>query len=721
MLDYNDARPQEEPPRRKSGRVRGCDSFKISVADIKERLHEDVRGFVQWLYSGRAFLHRHEARIGNIYGEPGSSLVIELGGRNVGQWYDHATDQGGDIISLYRGFMGYQGVQDFDRSIREIAADYFHDIELDQPAWTAARRITPSEKIAANKKQWGDKPKDEAEILGPPVATYRYLDVNGNVIAAVTRYEPKTFRPWCFREIDGEQKWMIGSPPVRPIYHLPEVSKSDIVVLVEGEGKADALATFGVVTTSLMGGANAVTKTDWTPLKGKKVVVWPDNDAAGRKFCTDATATLLSIGCKVLVVQIPAGKPEKWDCANCISDGEDPLALLITAIEVAGNTDADGLDDSAKGTNGSNADASGGAAGAGNTSQSDQQSGKQQRRRFERLNVRQIKAKPDPVWLVENLINENSLGFIYGPPGSLKTFIALDMALSFASGQAQWWGRAIARKGAAIYLCREGSSSLKFRIMAWEKHRKAAAGDAPFYLIEAPVNFMSWDDIDALAATVEDVATEINGPISSIFVDTVSRALPGAEENLQRDVSLFVGACEALQKAFGCIVVGIHHTNASGGFRGSTVMPAAGDFIIEVRREAGVMTGSIFAAKIKDAEDGWEQNFKVSKIELDDDKVSLVVDPVHDKAKREGKTSWPSRAVCQEILAAIHEQWVKKNPWCYAGNTSRAAVPIIMTRWGLKRAVVKDILSSWTANGIIEEVVYDTKNKQRGYRKLVDI
>ena len=43
-------------------------------------------------------------------------------------------------------------------------------------------------------------------------------------------------------------------------------------------------------------------------------------------------------------------------------------------------------------------------------------------------------------------------------------------------------------------------------------------------------------------------------------------------------------------------------------------MPGAGDFMIEVRREPGAMAGSIFAKKIKDGEDGWEQHFKVEKI-----------------------------------------------------------------------------------------------------------
>ena len=120
------------------------------------------------------------------------------------------------------------------------------------------------------------------------------------------------------------------------------------------------------------------------------------------------------------------------------------------------------------------------------------------------------------------------------------------------------------------------------------------------------------EDVGSLLATVKAVATKA-GPIAAVFVDTVSRVLPGAEENLQKDMTLFMSACDAVRQRFGTVVFGVHHTNANGKFRGSTVMPGAGDFILEVRREPGAMAGSIFAFKIKDGEDGWEQHFKVEK------------------------------------------------------------------------------------------------------------
>jgi hypothetical protein len=678
MIDFNSAPLQDELRTRD-------DDF---VADIRARLMASVESFVTWIFPGRVLIGRGEARIGNIMGDAGESLSICLAGPNAGQWNDFATGEKGDLISLYRGYMRYYGTVDFILSLKEIAKDFFRDqIEVERAPWQM-----PSAKIAEDKVRLGTKPRDN-EGLGASVAQYRYFDINGIIIAKVLRYEPdgtrnsKTFRPFCLKMgNDGKPRWTAGVPDIRPLYRLPEIASALSVVLVEGEGCADALVRSGIEATTAMSGANApLDKTDWSVMAGKTVAIWPDNDLPGLNFGKKAADKLLTLGCRVLMVQVPAAKAVGWDAADCVGDGEDPLVLLDAAVEVVGQTKPSG-------------------------------------NLYDYLDIKQIKAKPDPVWLIDGLVNERSLGFIYGPPGSLKTFIALSMALGFATGRSKWWEREIRREGAVIYLCREGTSSLKFRIMAWEQHHKVVADDGPFYLIEKSINFMKPEDIGVLLATVQDIVDRIRGPVAAVFVDTVSRVLPGARENLQDDMSLFVDACEAVQRAFGCVVFGVHHTNKAGGFRGSTVMPGAGDFLIEVRREPGAMTGSIFAAKIKDSEDGWEQSFRVEKIEVAEGKVSLVVDPMlNPSAAAGGGSGWPSRAVCIEILAAVHEQWIKGQPWCFAANSSRAAVPNIMKRWNLKRSVVVDILQSWNARGVVEETVHGTHNHVTGYRKLVDL
>jgi hypothetical protein len=340
------------------------------------------------------------------------------------------------------------------------------------------------------------------------------------------------------------------------------------------------------------------------------------------------------------------------------------------------------------------------------------------------LNFDQIMEAPDPVWAIEDLINERSLGFVFGPPGSLKTFIALDLALSIVTKQATWWGRKVNQHGAVVYLCREGTSSLKFRLKAWERHRQVSGKGCQFHLIEKTINFMELTDIVVLISTVEDIMTRAGMPVTTVFVDTVSRVLPGAKENQQEDMSLFIAACDMLQQRFGCVVVGVHHTNKNGTIRGSTVIPAAGDFLIETRREPGAMTGSIVIQKVKDGEDGQEFPFKVTKIDLGGivPRSSLAVDPSDEPLKQlETGPEWPDLAICREILAEIDQQWWKGAPWCHATNSSRSAMSIIMNRWQLKRAVVKDMLAKWTATGVIEEVERDAKTHVKGYKKLANI
>lgn len=346
-------------------------------------------------------------------------------------------------------------------------------------------------------------------------------------------------------------------------------------------------------------------------------------------------------------------------------------------------------------------------------------------RRFEYLNMAAIENAPDPVWLIDKLVVEQSLGFIYGPPSSLKSFMCLDIALSITTRQPKWWGYDINKPGAVIYICAEGHAFFKYRIAAWRANRGVATAETPFFLIKQSINFMRPEDVGTLLATLEDIVAEAGQPIAAIFVDTLSKVLPGAEENQQKDMTIFVAACAAVRERYGCVVVGVHHTNRQGGFRGSTVIPAAGDFIIEARREPGAMTGSFYVEKVKDGEDGWERAFAVRKIELPLGRSSIVVDGTDDDPNapdaEDNARGWPPLHVRHEILAALSEQWFKKQPWGAALNSARPAVRLIMSRWQLKRKSVQDLLDFWVANNVIVEEILDSKTRLKGYRKLTDI
>ena len=209
IIDFNNARRQDE--------ARKGD---ISAEAIRDRLNASTESFVQWLFSGRALCRGSKARVGDVYGTPGASLSISLVGPEVGMWHDHATGEGGDLISLYRACMGYAGTADFGLSLKEIARDYFGDsVEIERPAW----RPTPVERIEAARAKLGTRPREDMLELGAPVATYKYFDTRGNVLASVVRYEPDGTRasktistPYCFKTVEGVTRWVPGAPDLRP-------------------------------------------------------------------------------------------------------------------------------------------------------------------------------------------------------------------------------------------------------------------------------------------------------------------------------------------------------------------------------------------------------------------------------------------------------------------------------------------------------------------------
>ena len=63
--------------------------------------------------------------------------------------------------------------------------------------------------------------------------------------------------------------------------------------MVEGEKTCDAAGKLFAshAPTTSMGGANAPHCSDWKPLKGRKVVIWPDNDANGQRYARAVAAS----------------------------------------------------------------------------------------------------------------------------------------------------------------------------------------------------------------------------------------------------------------------------------------------------------------------------------------------------------------------------------------------------------------------------------------------
>lgn len=265
--------------------------------------------------------------VGSLQGDPGDSLSINL---RTGVWMDFATgDKGADLINLYAGMRGIaQG-----EAAKELGAQH---VNGHHHAVTPMLRLPKPEREAAIDAPLQRPPADAPppgrhRSHGEPVALYRYADADGT-LGYVARYEPpgerKQFSPWIW----AGGKWVAKAfPKPRPLYGLDRLAKAPAgatVMLCEGEKACDAAAAL-VLPQVLMtwpGGAKAVEHVDWSPLKGRTVNLWPDNDEPGRECMARVAEKLIALGCSGRVVD-PTGESEGWDLADAVADGWDRETL----------------------------------------------------------------------------------------------------------------------------------------------------------------------------------------------------------------------------------------------------------------------------------------------------------------------------------------------------------------------------------------------------------
>jgi putative DNA primase/helicase len=189
--------------------------------------------------------------------------------------------------------------------------------------------------------------------LGHPSAIWPYHNNNDLLEGYVCRFETtnqdgspgKEFRPYRYGALskNGQTKvgwhWK-GWDEKRPLYGLDELRDrpNAPVLVVEGEKKVDAANRLfpDYVAVSSMNGAQSPHKSDWTPVAGRDVVIWPDHDEPGRKFAEAVTRLAANAGAaSVAVVSIPAEWPESWDLADRPPDGagHDVLVAMLKSAK----------------------------------------------------------------------------------------------------------------------------------------------------------------------------------------------------------------------------------------------------------------------------------------------------------------------------------------------------------------------------------------------------
>ena len=188
--------------------------------------------------------------------------------------------------------------------------------------------------------------------LGRPSGRWPYRDATGGLLSEVWRFDKsggsKEFRPLTLWRDAQRLCWRWKSaPPPRSLYNLDKLAgRPDApVIICEGEKSADAAAEIfpKSVAVTAPGGANAADKADWSVLPGRKILVWPDDDAPGLTYGGKVCAMLAALDCDISMIDAcalariaPGGgtrEPSEkgWDAANAIAEWPDLLALRLAA------------------------------------------------------------------------------------------------------------------------------------------------------------------------------------------------------------------------------------------------------------------------------------------------------------------------------------------------------------------------------------------------------
>ena len=231
-----------------------------------------------------------------------------------------------------------------------------------------------------------------------------------------------------------------------------------------------------------------------------------------------------------------------------------------------------------------------------------------------------VEVADDPVELVQGLLPMGpALGVCFGPPKSLKSFLLVLVGLHIAARR-DFCGRAV-QGGAVVYVTSEGIPGVRRRLVAARRQLDLEGRGIPFALIGCMPNLGTGteDRVTIQNAIRSELAMRgITDPVREIIIDTVRRAMPGKSENKQEDMSLLVDNCEALARAFDCLVMAVHHSPRSDDTRGSgsNALDAAADVMWGVTRSEQGGPATARLCRYKDGQEGASWVFDVRPTEI---------------------------------------------------------------------------------------------------------
>lgn len=285
-----------------------------------------------------------------------------------------------------------------------------------------------------------------------------------------------------------------------------------------------------------------------------------------------------------------------------------------------------------------------------------------------------LDAITEPTPLIDGILFMDSLAWLYGKPGSAKSFVALDWAGSVGTGRS-WFSRHAAQ-GSVLYLVAEGASGIPRRVRAWEEAAGIPMKNVTF--LPVAVQLLNAIDRQALMLLVAEQRPTL------VVIDTQARVTVGADENSNGEMGKVVHVADAIRQAAGgaCVLL-VHHSGKNGlDMRGASAFEGAATSIIKITREREYV--EVHSDKQKDVE-----NFETLRLRMVPIGQSIVLED-----RNTGSGAYEASKNEALILTAMHE--------CF--ETTSASANSLVEASGVPRASVYRALNTLVRRGLLVNI-----------------
>lgn len=223
----------------------------------------------------------------------------------------------------------------------------------------------------------------------------------------------------------------------------------------------------------------------------------------------------------------------------------------------------------------------------------------------------QLKDLPKPVWLVDAMFHNKGVAVLYGDSGTYKSFLALDLCLSVATGR-KFLNEYDTKQGAAAYFVAEGFCGLNERVEAWQAHYDTKPEPHTLLVVDAIYHLIDKGEADLVIANLEEMFGDTRPAV--IVVDTLQK-YHGGDTNTD-DMSRFTNNCEKIAKHFECLVLIVHHQgkDSAKGMKGNSALEQGVDVIYYCEKQATGIGVSLYNEKQKNVAGGYIVKSKGSKV-----------------------------------------------------------------------------------------------------------